>query len=333
MSAADLQVPRNPVKDVYEQVILPDLLTAEQSGLPSSDKTGRVSTGAVKALLAKVYQTMAGYPLKQTERMALAKQKALEVINSGDYAMYNNYDEFRDAANDNQKENIFMIQYKGGIIGSPMFGYTQPLYGGVTNGSGGTGGLTPDISFYNSFKDTDKRKQPNQYFYSQYKSNTTGADIKFATGQHIFKYFDDASYASNGPSSKCFPVIRLTDIMLLYAESQNEVDGSPDVNSYNYLNKVRNRANLPSLSGLSQQQFREAVWRERNHELCFENITWYDMVRTRMAYDTKNDSFAPLVGYKFPYGSNITYTAKNLLFPIPNYEIQTNSKLTQNPGY
>lgn len=332
-SAAGLEVQRNAVKDVYEQVILPDLLAAEKSGLPAADKTGRVSTGAVKALLAKVYQTMAGYPLKQADKMALAKQKALEVINSGNYTLYNNYDEFRDAANDNMKENIFMIQYKAGIIANPMFGYTQPLYGGVTNGSGGTGGLTPDITFYNSFKDTDKRKQKNQYFYSNYKSNTTGADIKFATGQHIFKYFDNESYTSNGPSSKCFSVIRLTDIMLLYAEAQNEVDGAPDENSYNYINKVRARAELPLLSGLNQKQFREAVWRERNHELCFENITWFDMVRTRIAYDTKNDSFAPLIGYTFPYGANIVFKEKNLLFPVPDYEMQTNSKLSQNPGY
>ena len=332
-SAAGLDVPRNPVKDVYEQVILQDLLAAEQSDLPGSDKTGRVSIGAVKALLAKVYQTMAGYPLKQADKMVLAKQKALEVINSGNYTLYSNYDEFRDAANDNLKENIFMIQYKAGIIGNPMFGYTQPLYGGVTNGSGGTGGLTPDMSFYNSFKDTDKRKQKNQYFYSNYKSNTTGADIQFATGQHIFKYFDDASYASNGPSSKCFSLIRLTDIMLLYAEAQNEADGAPDENSYSYINKVRARAGLPLLAGLSQKEFREAVWRERNHELCFENITWYDMVRTRTAYDTKKDSFVPLVGYVYPYGTNIVFKEKNLLFPLPEYEMQTNRKLTQNPGY
>jgi len=121
--------------------------------------------------------------------------------------------------------------------------------------------------------------------------------------------------------------------MLLCAEAQNEADGTPDANSYTYLNQIRSRAGLAPLTALSQSQFRQAVWRERNHELCYENITWFDMVRTRMAYDTKNDAFVPLVGYTFPYGSNITFQTKNLLFPLPQSEIQANPKLTQNTGY
>jgi len=141
------------------------------------------------------------------------------------------------------------------------------------------------------------------------------------------------SYTANAPSGKCFSVIRLSDIMLLYAEAQNEADGSPDANAYSYINQIRTRAGLSSLSGLSQSQFRQAVWRERNHELCFENITWFDMVRTQMAYDTKNDLFVPLVGYTFPYSGGATFQTKNLLFPIPQTEIQANNKLVQNAGY
>jgi hypothetical protein len=331
--ALGLQVPRNTVSDVYTKVILPDLLAAEQSGLPSSDNTGRVSLGAIKALLAKVYETMAGYPLQQTSNYALAKQKALEVINSGNYTSYTNYDQFRDPANDNLKENIFMAQFASTIRSNPMFNWTLPLFTAVSGANSGTGALTPDVTFYKSFQAGDKRGQEDQYFFSHYASHATGADIQFPTGQHIFKYFDNVSYTNDAPSGKCYPVIRLTDIMLLYAEAQNEADGAPDVNSYTYLNKIRSRAGLPSLAGLNQTQFREAVWRERNHELCFENITWFDMVRTRMAYDTKNDKFVPLVGYTFPYGSNITFQTKNLLFPLPQSEIQANPKLTQNTGY
>jgi hypothetical protein len=330
---AGSQIPRNPTKDIYEKLIVPDLLSAEQSGLPFVDHTGRVSLGAIKALLAKVYETMAGYPLQQADKYALAKAKALEVISSNQFTFYSNYDQFRDPANDNQMENIFMAQFSSTYWSSPMFNWTLPLFTAVSAANAGTGALTPDLTFYKSFAPGDKRGQEYQYFFSHYASQATGADVVFTTGQHIFKYFDNAAYTANGPSGKCFPIMRLTDIMLLYAEAQNEADGTPDVNSIMYLNQIRSRAGLTPLVALTQSQFREAVWRERNHELCYENITWFDMVRTQKAYDTKNDAFIPLVGYTFPYWSNITFASKNLLFPLPQSEIQANPKLTQNPGY
>ena len=122
--------------------------------------------------------------------------------------------------------------------------------------------------------------------------------------------------------------------MLLYAEAQNEADGSPDANAYTYLNDIRSRANLPPLSGLSQDQFRVAVWKERNHELCYENQTWFDMVRTRMVYDTKNNIFVPMVGYTFPSGGSSTLQEKHYLFPIPQAEMDANPNLApNNPGY
>ncbi len=331
--AIGLQVPRNATKDVYEQEIVPDLLAAEQSGLPFVDHTGRVSTGAVKALLAKVYETMAGYPLQQADKFALAKAKALEVISSGQYTFYSNYDQFRDPANDNSMENIFMAQYSSKDWSNPMFNHTLPLFTAVSGVYSGTGAFTPDMTFYHSFAAGDKRGQEDQYFFSHYASQASGNDIVFPTGEHIFKYFNNVSYNSNLPSGKCYPIIRLTDIMLLYAEAQNEADGTPDANSVSYVNQVRARAGLLPIAALSQSQFRQAVWRERNHELCFESITWFDMVRTRMAYDAKNDAFVPLVGYVFPSAYSPTFATKNLLFPIPQSEIQANPKLVQNPGY
>jgi hypothetical protein len=276
---------------------------------------------------------MAGYPLQQADKYALAKQKALEVIASNQFTLYSNYDQFRDPANDNSMENIFMAQFSSTNWSNPMFNWTLPLFTAVSGANSGTGALTPDLTFYKSFAAGDKRGQEDQYFFSHYASQATGTDIVFTTGEHIFKYFDHVSYANNAPSGKCYSLLRLTDIMLLYAEAQNEADGSPDANSYTYINQVRARAGLAPLVGLSQDQFRQAVWRERNHELCYENITWFDMVRTQMAYDAKNDVFVPLVGYTFPYGSNITFASKNLLFPLPQSEIQANPKLTQNPGY
>lgn len=334
VSASGLQVKRAAVKDIYEQLIVPDLLSAEQSGLPFVDNTGRVAIGAVKSLLAKVYETMAGFPLQQPGKYALAKQKALEVITSGNYTLYQTYDEFRDPANDNKKENIFMVQFATGIATNPMFPFTLPSFSYISNGQTEIGALLPDATFYASYEPNDKRIQDRQFFYSHYPNFNTGADVVFINGQHIFKYFDDVVQKTGLGSGKCFPVIRLSDIMLLYAEAQNEADGSPDANAYGYLNAIRSRANLPALSGLTQDQFRQAVWRERNHELCFENQTWFDMVRTRKVYDSKNNIFVSMAGYTFPAGGNKTLQSKNYLFPIPQAEMDANPNLApNNQGY
>jgi len=60
----ELQVTRDPVKEIYDEIIIPDLLSAEQAPLPVKEETGRVSLNAVRTLLADVYLTYAGYPVQ-----------------------------------------------------------------------------------------------------------------------------------------------------------------------------------------------------------------------------------------------------------------------------
>src|SRR5690606_23997410 len=77
LTSEDLYPQQASIESVYE-VIVDDLKTAENAGLPFKDEGGRVSTGAVKSLLANVYLTMAGYPLnKGSEYYALARDKSL----------------------------------------------------------------------------------------------------------------------------------------------------------------------------------------------------------------------------------------------------------------
>ena len=124
--------------------------------------------------------------------------------------------------------------------------------------------------------------------------------------------------------------MRYAEILLIYAEASNEVSG-PSANAYEAINMMRRRAELPELDGLSQSDFREAIWRERWYELSFENKTWYDMARLRKAFNVATRQFEDFVGHQFSYGP--TLKERELLFPIPTAEIRNNSKLTQNPGY
>jgi hypothetical protein len=125
-------------------------------------------------------------------------------------------------------------------------------------------------------------------------------------------------------------IIRYADVLLLYAEAMNEVAG-PSANVYEAVNAIRKRAELAPLAGLSKDQLREAIWKERWHELCYENITWFDMVRLRKAFNVSTKKFENYVGHKFSYGPVVT--ERELLFPKPTAEIRNNSKLIQNKGY
>jgi hypothetical protein len=113
--------------------------------------------------------------------------------------------------------------------------------------------------------------------------------------------------------------------LLVYAESENEADGSPNAMAYSALNSIRTRAGLAPVSGLSQADFRTEVWKERYWELCAENKTWFDIVRTQKIFDATNNQFVNVVGFTEPGGA--TFTQADLQFPIPLSEVEVNPLL------
>lgn len=337
---ANVYFARTALQEIYEDIIVPDLIAAETSGLPDVDESGRVSALAVKSLLAKVYVTMAGFPLNQTDKYVLAKQKAGEVIASGKFSLFSNYEQLRNPLNDNKGEHIFMVQFAPGTEDFILNKFMVPRNVAITVDRGAQNGdsLRPEDNFYASYSDQDLRKMDGQFFYSSYQQYNASAVLQFADGPRIFKFFDENAERNNaGRSGKSFPVIRYADILLTYAEAQAKADGAPDELAYTSLNLIRQRAQLAPIENLSATGFSDAVLIERNKELCYENQTWFDMVRTRKVYDTKANRMVDFIGYALPY-SNATLPVqlaeKNLLFPVPISEIDANPLLKpNNSGY
>jgi len=130
------------------------------------------------------------------------------------------------------------------------------------------------------------------------------------------------------------PQIRYAQVLLTYAEAQNEV-GGPTQAAYDAFKRIRDRAKLttPALGTYTQSTFRNAVWKERWHELCYEQITWFDMVRLRKAFNERTKSFEEFVNH-VNLSSNQKLQEKHLLLPLPTAELLNNPKLgKQNPGY
>ena len=124
--------------------------------------------------------------------------------------------------------------------------------------------------------------------------------------------------------------LRLAEMYLIVAEAENEVNGPTDV-AYQYINKIRERArvdandatNVPDLQGLSKEEFREAVYLERKHELFEEGLAWFDLKRTQTFNKVQEARGEQL---------NVPIGAYNNTWLIPDFEI-LNNDIPQNPDY
>lgn len=342
LSATDPRVyaSRTSKDSIYNQVVS-DLKTAEAAGLAWTDVSGRVSMGAVKSLLAEVYLTMAGYPMnKGAAYYQLAADKANEVITSGKFSLFPSYMNLHDEALENQTEQIFEIQYLGGVANNPNQGVLLPNFKDVSAYGTEIGSTVPTKVFYNSYEPGDLRTVDRQgFFYTSYYSGGSGALINLGA-PYIFKHFDIGANGTAGKpgtavSGLNWMNLRYAQVLLTYAEAQNEASSGPTQAALDALKKIRDRAGLttPALGSFTQASFREAVWRERWHELCYEGVTWFDMVRLKKAYNETTNSFEDFVGHKLPE-SGAVLAEKHLLFPLPTIEMQNNPNLRpQNPGY
>lgn len=335
----DVTPSRGSVADVYN-LIVADLLDAEAAGLPITELNGRASTMAVKSLLANVYLTMAGFPLnKGAEYYKKAADKAKEVIDYGTATpdkinLFTTYADLHNNATENKIEHIFEIQYAAGIANSNYQTYFLPNNTNIT-ASGEVGTTVPTASFLKSFEAGDKRIEEREFFFSSYYSGGDGAVFPLSKS-YVYKHFDAIANGVPGTSGTGnaglnYPLIRFAEVLLIYAEAQNEV-GGPTTETYDAVNRIRDRANLSDLSGLSQAEFREAVWRERWHELCYEGITWFDMIRLRKVYVDASSTFVDFVGATL--STAVTLQQKHLLLPLPASDFRNNPNLRpDNPGW
>lgn len=179
------------------------------------------------------------------------------------------------------------------------------------------------------------------------------------TGYLVQKWADPSlGFAPEGVSRTAWQEIRFAEILLIYAEAENEANGpSPAV--YDAVNRVRRRAALPPLAeGLSQDQMRERIRHERRIELVFENHRWFDLRRWGIASEVLNAQFTgiridragvptaaeggaqhvfdptQLTFSTFQTGQFTNeYPERYDLLPIPLSEVEANPNLSQNPDY
>lgn len=329
---SNTQIELSTVEEVYTQ-IEKDLLTADSlmANSPWTSVEGRVSKGAVKALLSKVYLTMAGYPLqKGVEYYEKAYNQARAVVESEQFYLFEDYAALRDVANENIGEYIWMIQRHGQHAGSPvhvnMLPYPQPDPPISANGSFG-GALAPAVSFYESYTDGDLRIEEKAYYYTEHETLNNPDQIVALGRPYIYKFWDQAA-AESGQSGRNYSLIRFADVLLVLAEAGAQRDGgsTSDPLAIDAYYAVRSRALPDEVKPTAIAT--DDVLKERFWELAFEGKTWFTMLRTRKAFNTITGNMVNMIGFIAPsHPEGIAFEEENLLFPYPLREKRLNPNL------
>jgi len=184
-----------------------------------------------------------------------------------------------------------------------------------------------------------------------------GASLYSVTGywpKKLVNYKNDFGGNSNGYNTIAYPwpIIRLSEMYLLYAEALNEMNG-PGAETYKWIDLVRARAGLKGVveswanyskipgKPLSKDGLRDIIQRERMIELIFEGKRLWDLRRWKKAdvylnmpiqsWDLEQED--PVNYYRVRQIFSPVFTSKDYLWPISENSIIVNPKLVQNPGW
>jgi hypothetical protein len=301
--------PRTPADSVYAQIIL-DLETALPNVPVSAINKTYITKGAVNAVLAKVYATIEPHDWNKVSQYC-------DAVIGGPYSLLANYDELWDNAHENSSEAIFEINYEGtsssGNWGVSMFiGLDWKKFN------------IPSNDLVKAFRDEgDIIRETSSILFDTVTGKWSDSHW---INQTYYPFINKYRIASS-PSPQNYIFIRLADILLLKAEALNELG---DVNGAAALvNQIRNRVNLANTTAATQEAMRLAIEKERRLELAFEGHRYFDLKRTGRAIEVINNTKGP--DGVTPLGYNLT--PNRLLWPIPQAEMDKNSKLIQNEGY
>ena len=325
------QVTRTSKAQVYTNIIkdLDDAIAVLPVSYSSASDAGRVTKGAAKALLAKVYLTR-GWGGGPSSINTADLQKTVDICNelmAAPYT-YNVAADVRDEF-DYKKENtpslghIFSIQYSTAInfegswlaqnmqameLQNAWWGFSAPE--SWVQGSGGY-----QINWVDGWNPVpvDNRLK---YLFENYTSLWW---YYWCKKWQYERYIGWAEHPQN------FTLIRFEDVLLMHSEALNEIKAAPDAEVVASINRVRVRAGVAQYNpaAWTKVTFREEIQNERNREFWGEGHSWFDYTRKGM-----------LVARMTAAGVNPSLIgAKNNLYPIPQLEIESNPNLVQNPGW
>ncbi|WP_255474317.1 RagB/SusD family nutrient uptake outer membrane protein [Pontibacter qinzhouensis] len=344
----DAKIAKSTPEEVY--AFIHEDLDFAIANLPDERYNGRAVRGSAQGIKARALITQN----KFSEAIPVLQQ----IINSGRYALANNYAAlFRTAGQasaDVNREIMFSTQYLApnnvhrtspGAAGMDIelgwFSLMQPykdLVDAYEMTDGKPASLSPLFDPANPYANRDPRLDMTVKLPGEVWRN--GAGVEWAgsytsvTGFLMEKYVDLSrapfTTATAQNSDQDYIHLRYADVLLMYAEAMNEVNG-PGEEVYNALNQVRSRptVNMPAVDQLmynTQESLREYIRNERRVELALEGQRYNDLKRWRIAH-------IKLPTLRTPAGAQLQFNTTNYVLPFQQAELDANPNLVQNDGY
>jgi hypothetical protein len=307
------------------------------SNLPDTPYlTGHAVKGSAMALKTRVLVT--------EEKWADAASCSKQIINSGKFNLYGDYSSmFIKKGQKSNTEIMFDCAYLSPDSYHSIYGmnieYTahifirKSLFDAYECTDGKSISESPLYNPGNPYENRDPRfnatiRFPDENwtgFYSTTTFNPTGYLNKKGADPTI-----PATYANAYLNDWNFIILRYADVLLMYAEAQNEVSG-PDQSVYNAINQVRARASV-NMPPVDQSKYntkdlvREFIRHERQVEFALEGIRYFDLKRWHIAH-------LVMPALKNPGGVSYVFEQKNYYWPFPQGELDNNHNLVQTTGY
>jgi len=296
---------------IYDQ-LLADLHWVDTSNLigwRTQNSTERISLDVVKGLRARIALHRAGYSLRANGQMVqgsnaayyygiVAQECAAIMANSNSgldpsfkSVFTNNANHIFDkeilwavgaveSGSNNGNTNTKLGYYNGPKLNDvPVYNATT---GTMTVTQYGNGSLVVVPTYFYRFDSSDTRRDvticiynPTTYVVDTVVGTPT---TKLTDGKFRRDYLSPAPYVNAQYMGIDWPLMRYSDILLMYAEAQNELGDNADATTA--INLVRTRANAPVIpTGLSHDAFFAAIVRERSCEFGGEGMRKYDLIR------------------------------------------------------
>lgn len=324
-----------------------DELLAVQTEMvaPNQNVYPRLDRAAAWALLAKLYLNAKVYT--GTERYADAYTYAAKVINESTYKLQSNYSYNFLADNDkNNSEIIWAIACDG--IRMESYANTTFIINSSTNGGDGAWKELTGLGGWNGNRGTAKLAErfgiKDQATFDANKDKRAMLRMldglamndwkTFVQGIGITKFRNKTSTGAAGSDPKFtfsdvdFPMIRLADVYLIYAEAAKR-GGGAIAPTLTYVNMLRERAFGDNSQNVTEAQLTlDFLLDERGRELYYEGSRRTDLIR--FGKFTSADYLWP---WKGGVKAGKALDDKYNLLPIPYQEVGSNPNLKQNPGY
>ncbi len=355
-------IPGTPVADIYNDIIIPDLVFAKEHLPLTRPRDGRVKRGAALFLLGKVYLTMGRNPLNDTSKLPLARAELQDLINNqatyGYRLLPNFVDVFPinslertelDVSKELNEEIIFAEQHTRAVPGHPTRFFiwylpNQSMFVDMSNGGINQGGYLEEF-YYNLHDETDERRDvtmvysyrdrrnPNNFITWMQPTNPGYGNANYNVparstwGLSQGKYIDPGM-TSNVTGSPDLIWFRLADAYLMLAEAENLINGGPNSLVFDNIDAIRLRAKASPVdrtSAWTVKSMDDYIYEERQKELAFEFHGPFDLRR----FNKLKESFER----GFWWNATSTYSPHMELLPIPAEEMERNPAMVQNPGW